>query len=163
MKQLKQIFSSMTARERQMVLSAFVVIVLFVIYQSWTSFTNHIEKLHHRVDNQQQIFDWMQQAAREVKLLRGTESVGETPKGKQLLLGLIDRTAKQNKLASNLQKVQPEGQQGVRVWMEKAAFNNVVTWLDTLQFKHGLVVTDVSLDGQDVTGVVNVRALLEAP
>lgn len=163
MKQLKQIFSSMTTRERQMVLSAFVVIVLFVIYQSWTSFTNHIEKLQHRVDNQQQIFDWMQQAAREVKLLRGTESVGETPKGKQLLLGLIDRTAKQNKLASSLQKVQPEGQQGVRVWMEKAAFNNVVTWLDTLQYKHGLVVTDVSLDGQDVTGVVNVRALLEAP
>lgn len=163
MKQLKQIFSSMTTRERQMVLSAFVVIVLFVIYQSWTSFTIHIEKLQHRVDNQQQIFDWMQQAAREVKLLRGTESVGETPKGKQLLLGLIDRTAKQNKLASSLQKVQPEGQQGVRVWMEKAAFNNVVTWLDTLQYKHGLVVTDVSLDGQDVTGVVNVRALLEAP
>ena len=160
---MKQLFANMNARERQMVLSAFVVIILFVIYQSWTSFISHVDNLQHRVENQQQILDWMQQAAREVKLLRGTETVGERPKGKQLLLGLIDGTAKQNKLGSSLQKVQPEGQQGVRVWMEKASFDSVVIWLDTLQYKHGLVVTDISLDNQDVAGVVNVRALIEAP
>lgn len=163
MKQLKQHFANLTARERQMVLTTFVIVILFIIYQSWSSFTSHVDKLQHRVDNQQQILDWMQQAAGEVKSLRGTETVGDRPKGKQLLLGLIDRTAKQNKLANSLQKVQPEGQQGVRVWMEKAAFNDVVIWLDTLQYKHGLVVTDVSLDNQDVAGIVNVRALIEAP
>ena len=162
MKQLKQYFANMTARERQMVLSALGVIVLFVIYQSWNSFTSHVDKLQHRVDNQQQILDWMQQAAREVKLLRGTETVGERPKGKQLLLGLIDRTAKQNKLANNLQKVQPEGEQGVRVWLEKAAFDNIVVWLDNLQYKHGLVITDISIDSQEVTGTVNARVLIES-
>lgn len=160
---MKQLYTNLTIRERQMVLGAFVFLILFIIYQSWTSFTSYTDKLQYRVDNQQQLLSWMQQAAREVKLLRGTEAIGERPKGKQLLLGLIDRTAKQNNLAGSLQKVQPEGEQGVRIWMEKAQFDNVVIWLDTLQYKHGLVVSDVSMDSQDVPGVINVRALIEAP
>ena len=162
MNQVKQWFTSLTQRERQMVLSAAAVIVLFIIYQSWSSFTEHVDKLQDRVNNQQNIMSWMQQAANEVKQLRGSAGASERPKGKQLLLGLIDRSAKQNNLGSNLQKVQPEGQQGVRVWLEKAAFDNIVIWLDNLQYQHGLVITDISVDSQDVAGAVNARVLIES-
>ncbi|MGD8526784.1 MAG: type II secretion system protein M [Thioalkalispiraceae bacterium] len=160
---MKQYLANLTTRERQMLVSALVVIVLFIVYQSWASFSAHVADLQHRVDNQQETLDWMQQAAREVKILQGANVVGERPKGKQLLLGLIDRTAKQNQLNNNLQKVQPEGEQGVRVWLENASFDNVVVWLDTLQFKHGLVVTDISIDKQGAVGNVNIRALIETP
>lgn len=162
MDQVKQWFSTLSQRERQMVLSAVTVIVLFVIYQLWSTFTSHIDNLQHRVDNQQNIQSWMRQAANEVKQLRGTGVAGTRPKGKQLLLGLIDRSAKQNKLGTSLQKVQPEGEQGVRVWLEKAAFDNIITWLDNLQYKHGLVITDISIDSQDITGMVNARVLIES-
>lgn len=162
MNQVKQWFNSLAQREQKMVLSAFVVIVVFVIYSSWTSFTSHIENLQHRVNNQQGIQSWMQQSANEVKQLRGSGATGARPKGKQLLLGLIDRSAKQNKLGNSLQKVQPEGDQGVRVWLEKAAFDNIVTWLDNLQYKHGLVITDISVDSQEVPGTVNARVLIES-
>ena len=162
MEQVKQWFGSLSQRERQMVLSAVAVIVLFIIYQLWSTFTSHIDNLQHRVDNQQNIQLWMRQAANEVKQLRGTGLAGARPKGKQLLLGLIDRSAKQNKLGTSLQKVQPEGEQGVRVWLEKAAFDNVIIWLDNLQYKHGLVITDISVDSQDITGMVNARVLIES-
>ena len=105
MEQVKQWFGSLSQRERQMVLSAVAVIVLFIIYQLWSTFTSHIDNLQHRVDNQQNIQLWMRQAANEVKQLRGTGLAGARPKGKQLLLGLIDRSAKQNKLGTSLQKV----------------------------------------------------------
>ena len=162
MEQVKQWFGSLSQRERQMVLSAFAVVVLFFIYQLWSTFTSHIDDLQHRVDNQQNIQSWMRQAANEVKQLRGAGVAGTRPKGKQLLLGLIDRSAKQNKLGTSLQKVQPEGEQGVRVWLEKAAFDNIIIWLDNLQYKHGLVITDISIDSQDVTGMVNARVLIES-
>ena len=162
MNQVKQWFNNLAQREQQMVLSAFVIIVVFIIYSLWSSFTSHIENLQHRVNNQQSIQSWMQQAANEVNQLRGSGTAGARPKGKQLLLGLIDRSAKQNKLGSSLQKVQPEGEQGVRVWLEKAAFDNIVVWLDNLQYKHGLVVTDISIDSQEVTGTVNARVLIES-
>lgn len=162
MNKVKQWFNNLAQREQKMVLSAFVVIVIFIIYSLWTSFTIHVENLQHRVNNQQSIQSWMQQAANEVKQLRGSGVTGARPKGKQLLLGLIDRSAKQNKLGNSLQKVQPEGEQGVRVWLEKAAFDNIVTWLDNLQFKHGLVITDISIDSQEVTGTVNARVLIES-
>ena len=162
MNQVKQWFINLTLRERQMVLSAAAVIILFIIYQSWSSFTEHVDKLQTRVDNQQSIMSWMQQAAKEVKQLRGSAGASSRPKGKQLLLGLIDRSAKQNKLGTSLQKVQPEGQQGVRVWLDKAAFDNIVIWLDNLQHQHGLVITDISIDSQDITGTVNARILIES-
>ena len=153
----------MNSRERQMVLSALVIIVLFVVYQTWSFFNANFNKLQHRVNNQQQLRTWMQQASREVKSLQGANVAGEKPKGKKLLLGLIDSTAKQNKLGGHLQKVQPEGKRGVRVWLEKAMFDNVIVWLDTLQYKHGLVITDISFDHGELVGAVNVRALIEAP
>lgn len=159
---MKEWFNNLAQRERQMVISASVLIILFVIYQLWSSFNSHVGKLQDRVDNQQNIQSWMQQASDEVRQLRGAGATGARPKGKQLLLGLIDRSAKENQLGASLQKVQPEGQQGVRVWLEKAAFDNIVIWLDTLQFKHGLVITDVSVDSQDITGTVNARVLIES-
>lgn len=162
MNQLKQWFANLAPRERQMVLAAATAIGLFIIYQSWTSFTDHVEKLQNRVDNQQSILTWMQQAAGEVRQLRGSASASARPKGKQLLLGLIDRSAKQNKLGSSLQKVQPEGEQGVRVWLEKAAFDSIVIWLDSLQYQHGLVITDISIDSQQTSGTVNARILIES-
>lgn len=162
MEQFKQWFNNLTFRERQMVLAAVAVIVVFIIYQLWSSFSSHVDELRARVDNQQNIQSWMQQAATEVQQLRGVGATDSRPKGKQLLLGLIDRSARQNKLESNLQKVQPEGEQGVRIWLEKASFDNMVIWLDNLQHQHGLVITDISLDSQDATGTVNARVLVES-
>ena len=162
MNQVKQWFNELAPRERQMVSAALVVIILFVIYQTWTSFVSHVDKLQHRVDNQQTILTWMQQAANEVKQLRGSAGTSNRPKGKQLLLGLIDRSAKQNQLGGSLQKVQPEGEQGVRIWLEKAPFKSIIIWLDNLQYQHGLVVTDISLESQDVTGTVSARVLIES-
>lgn len=162
MEQLKQWFNNLSLRERQMVVVAAAVVVLFIIYQAWSSFSTHVDELRQRVNNQQSIQAWMQQAANEVKQLRGSGASASRPKGKQLLLGLIDRSAKENNLGSNLQKVQPEGQQGARIWLEKAVFDNVVSWLDMLQYQHGLVITDISIDSQDDTGTVNARVLIES-
>ncbi|MEJ2142144.1 MAG: type II secretion system protein M [Gammaproteobacteria bacterium] len=162
MEQFKKWFKNLTLRERQMVLSAVAIIVVFLLYQSWSSFDSHVEQLKERVNNQQEIKSWMQQASSEVKQLRGSGVTDSRPKGKQLLISLIDRSARENKLESSLQKVQPEGQQGVRIWLEKAAFDNIVIWLDNLQHQHGLVITDISIDSQDVTGTVNARVLVES-
>lgn len=162
MEQLKKWFNNLTVRERQMVLSAVAVIIVFILYQSWSSFTSRVDELRERVNNQQSIKSWMQQASNEAKQLRGSGLIDSRPKGKQLLLSLIDRSARENKLESSLQKVQPEGQQGVRIWLEKAAFDSMVIWLDNLQHQHGLVITDISIDSQDVTGTVNARVLVES-
>lgn len=162
MEQFKQWFNNLALRERQMVLVACAVIIILIIYQSWSSFSSHVDALRLRVDNQQSIQTWMQQAAVEVKQLRGTGAGDSRPKGKQLLLGLIDRSARQNKLESSLQKVQPEGEQGVRIWLEKASFDSIIIWLDNLQHQHGLVITDISLDSQDIAGTVNARVLVES-
>lgn len=162
MNQLKQYFSKMSGRERRMVLSGVAILLLLVIYQSWESFNGNINKLQKRVDNQQEILGWMKQAANEVKTIQQSQH-GKPPQGKQLLLSLVDNTIKQNKLGSSLQKVQPEGQQGVQVWLENASFENVIIWLDVLQFTHGFGVKSISIEGQEKSGIVNVRALIQAP
>ena len=159
--QLKKHYLALSVSERRTVLLGSTALLVLVIYQSWYSFNDNLNQLQQRVDNQQHILAWMKQASAEVKSLQKGQ-VGDKPEGKQFLLSLVDTTIKQNSLSSALQKVQPEGQHGVQVWLEQAGFDKVINWLDVLQYTHGFAISNISVEGQDKNGIVNVRVLIES-
>ena len=54
-----------------------------------------------------------------------------------------------------------DGQELVRVSLEQASFDDLVTWLGSLQRNHGVSVADISIDRQPDSGRVNVRLTLK--
>ena len=61
-----------------------------------------------------------------------------------------------------LKRVEPEGSNSVRVWLEGAPFDVLIKWLGTLSTQHGVDADTVTLERIEAAGLVNARLMLEA-
>lgn len=59
----------------------------------------------------------------------------------------------------DLSRYEQDGQ-ALRVWLDKVAFNDAITWFEQLHANHGINATQVSVDKTAVTGRVDIRATL---
>jgi general secretion pathway protein M len=93
---------------------------------------------------------WMRVNAPEVQAGGGTVTAdtGEAP------VVLVDRVGREAGLGSALRGTQPSGA-GVRVQLEAAPFDTMLTWLATLDERYGLAIESISVDRAVRPGVVN--------
>jgi general secretion pathway protein M len=159
MKKFKLWFEQLQPRERQLVTVGLIVFGIFLPYQLiWSPLVNHAEYLQQQVVSQTGQLQWMQESLQEIRQLQGSAAVKQTGP----LLSQVEQTADQNKLRGSIRKIQPEGERGVRIWMDNAAFDDVLMWLQRLQQQHSVEVVDLSVERQPDPGRVNLRLSLEA-
>ena len=157
---MKAWFDALAPRERIMVSIAVVVVALLLVYAAaWSPLASSVTSLRESVDEQQSLKQWMQQSAAEVNRLRSTAGGGAGDR--RSLLAVVDQTSKQSQLAPAVKRIEPDGQELVRVSLEQAAFDDLVTWLGNLQRSFGVSVADVSIERQADSGRVNVRLTLK--
>lgn len=85
----------------------------------------------------------------------------ETPPG-QSLLGVADQSAKSGNLGPAMKRIEPEGQHSARVWLEQAAFDDLMLWLQGLKRDYGIHAADIVIERQEAAGRVNARITLES-
>lgn len=160
---MKEWFAGLNPRERHILIAGGFVTGLLLLYQLvWSPLSSGVEKRATQTMKLEQQLDWMRQSTAEIRQLRGSRSgTGALPPG-QSLLGLTQQTARKQ-LGSAIKKMQAEGQNGVRMWLEDASFDAIMQWLDILQFKYAIVISDITLEQRKVKGKVNARILLETP
>jgi len=72
---------------------------------------------------------------------------------------LVDRVGREAGLGAAMRGTQPSGT-GVRVQLEAAPFDTLVTWLATLEERHGLAIESISVDRAARPGLVNANITL---
>lgn len=158
---MKEWFNGLAPRERTMVSIAAVVVMLALVYATaWSPLASSVARLEQSVEEQQALKQWMQQSAAEANQLRnaaGAAGAGDH----RSLLAVVDQTSKQSQLAPAVKRIEPDGQELVRVTLEQASFDDTVTWLGSLQRSFGVSVADVSIERQADSGRVNVRLTLK--
>jgi type II secretory pathway component PulM len=75
---------------------------------------------------------------------------------------LVDRVGREAGLANALRGTQPNGT-GVRVQLEAAPFDSLITWLATLDERYGLSVETITVDRAARPGVVNASITFTQP
>jgi general secretion pathway protein M len=159
---MKEWFNGLEARERWLVMAATALLAVLLVYVAlWEPLRQKVEELRSGTGELQLTLYWMQQASQEVKQLRGTGGVRARADG-QSLLGLIDRSAKSGGLGTALKRVQPDGDQRVRVWLEGAGFDELVRWLAGLEDRQGVGVVNSVFEAKDESGRVDARLVFEA-
>ncbi len=136
-----------------------VVSIVLLYIAVLEPFQLKVEQLESRITKQKTDIQWMRNAALEIKQLQGN-AIGNSQRNLrkgQSLLALVDRTAKQNKLASAMKRVEPDGSKRVRVWLEKATFDDVTKWLFKLQNDYQLEIESAVFDRTEDDGRVDVR------
>ena len=165
---MKSSFMNMIAnlnpRERNALIVGGIILGVLLAYAAlWKPFSNKVEKLGHSVQEQRALQQWINTASAEAQRLRATQNNNSTRQNTagQSLLSVVDQAAKKDRLGPALKRIEPEGVTKVRVWIEQAPFDDVVLWMGNLKNAYGAQVTNVSIDRQGSSALVNARITVE--
>jgi len=75
------------------------------------------------------------------------------------ILSTVNNTAKVKNI--QLKRFEPDGSNGLRIWLDQVDFNSVIDWLELLEATRGIKVEQISID-KVAPGIVNVRAVLQS-
>lgn len=124
-----------------LVLGTFVLIVVMV-FGIWMPSHKAALKAKAEHNNHRQLLAWMQANAGRARAVPAAS--GES------VLGTVNAVAGSTGLL--VSRVEPEGEQAVRVWVERGDFNVVASWLGQLATR-GIVATELQVEKQDSGGV----------
>lgn len=143
-----------------MIVGAVAVLLLLVYLLMWRPFSQALEKKALLVESQKITLSWMQDNLDLVTSLRSEQS-SRGASSNEALLTLVDRTAKQIQLRQQIQRIKPQGDNAVQLWIEEAAFDRIMRWLGQLTRSHAIVIDSLTVDRQEKQGLVNARLVLQ--
>lgn len=136
-------------------LGSFLGILLIVYGILLPSYDFH-QQARDRFNSDTQLLHWLQAQEAAVKHLPQVQPK-QRSSSQQSPLTFVTQSAKQHQLS--LKRVQPEGSNKLRLWLESAPMNKSLNWLKSLS-QGGLVIDDISIERQGQAGMANIRATL---
>jgi general secretion pathway protein M len=160
---MKDWLDNLGSRERLMLAGGAALLVLLLLYVLLLEpLLSGYHALQENVAKQRDTVIWMQGSARTIQQLRSSGGTAAKGLGGRSLLAVTDSTARAGGLGPSLKRVEPEGGNSVRVWLDGAPFDVLVKWLGTLSTQHGVEADSVTVERIEAPGLVNARLMLEA-
>ena len=155
---MKDLFVKTSTRERLFLAVGGLVLAVFVLYQLvFSPFFSGLAHYRSDVPEKRKTLIWMQSAQREVaRLMASGRGVKRGGKGTSPLVA-IEKTTKQWKLDRSLKRFEPEGEVGVKVWIEDAIFDDLILWLMQLQNDYEIIVDTLTVEKKSAPGYVDAR------
>jgi general secretion pathway protein M len=156
---LRTWYAGLQQREQRMVaIGGVAVAVLVLVLGILVPLQSAVSSAVKGNETKRQDLAWMQANAPEIRAA-GNEVAADTGEAPVVL---VDRVAREAGLASALRGTQPNGT-GVRVQLEAASFDTLVTWLATLDERYGLAIESITVDRAAQPGVVNASITFTQP
>ena len=154
---------NLESRERLLLIAGVALLALLLFYALVLApLRSGYHALQESVSDQRATAVWMQESAQAIQRLRSSSGAAPKGLGGRSLLAVTDSTARAGGLGTALKRVEPEGGNSVRVWLEGAPFDVLIKWLGTLSTQHGVDADTATLERSEAAGRVNARLTLEA-
>lgn len=160
---MKEWLAGLEPRERMLVYAAAAVVGVILVYAIFIQpLYSKYDQLVDSVDQQRETVQWMQQNAVTIRQLKGAGPAAGQGLAGRSLLSVADSEARSARLGPALKRVEPEGSDAVRVWLDGASFDELVGWLDVMSSRYGADVDTITLERAEAAGLVNARLTLRA-
>ena len=159
---MNEFWAQLNRRQRGLVwLAGLTLLAVLLFVGLWEPMIEAREARRDRVASQQALLGWLDAIAPMAAELRrrADQNRAEAPRS---LLGLADETARAAGLAGSLSRIEPAGDNRVRVWLDGAQFLPAMQWLEKLAAGYPIAVGQLDLERGPATGQVNVRVTLVA-
>jgi general secretion pathway protein M len=160
MNKLRNWYASLQQREQRVVaIGAIALGLIILIGGILMPLQSAVSSAVKGTDTRREDLAWMRVNAPEVRAFGDQlpADTGEAP------VVLVDRVAREAGLATALRGTQPNATGGVRVQLEAAPFDTVVTWLDTLDRRYGLAIESITVDRTPAPGMINASISFTSP
>jgi general secretion pathway protein M len=152
-------YAALQPREQRMVgIGAVAVGLLLLVGGVVLPLQTGVSTAQKRAETRRADLAWMRVNAPEVQAGRATAMVDST----EAPVVVVDRVGRESGLGSALRGTQPSGN-GVRVQLEAAPFDALITWIAALDQRYGLAIESITIDRADRPGVVNANITFAPP
>ena len=155
--QLQTRYYSLPQRDRMMlnILAVFfaIVVLIYGVVIPASEYSAEADKVYQKnlADLQ-----WLKSKVPEIRASKSGRQT-KSAAGKSML-SIAASTSKKQKIV--FKRTEPEGENGLRIWLENVSFNDTILWLDTLNSQYGFGVKQVNIDRQDIPGTANMKLVL---
>ncbi|MCP3662582.1 MAG: type II secretion system protein M [Gammaproteobacteria bacterium] len=152
---MKKWLANQSPRERRFVLTGGALLLGVMIYVMVIEpLSEAIEATSEGVVSQQKLLSELQQITAEYKSQKKAAPQSKQVT-KQSLLAVIDQSAEKEGVKPAIKRLTPDGQTKVRVRLEGAKFDNLMSWLNHLSATYSIQANRVTLRGVGTEGIVN--------
>jgi len=149
---LKDWFTGLNQREQLSLLVLGFALGLYLIYMLvWSPLAERRAQLEQQNQGVAQSLQRVDAMVSEIMLLRAGGAAGTT--GRNLTAVVNESTGRHSLQVSRLQ---PNSRGDIQVRLENAAFDDLLAWLDDVENREGLLVTEVAITPAGNPGRVNV-------
>ena len=153
-------WQSLSGRDRAaLVLAAAIAVGALAWVWIWEPLQEARAEHSARIAEQQALLNWLETITPLARRLQQDTGRGRSLEGRSLL-GLVDETARAAGLAGALQRIEPGGENPVRVFVQEADFQRLMSWLERLSAERPVVIEEFNADRADAPGRVNARIAL---
>lgn len=160
---MKDWFNALQPRERLTITACTIVTAIAFIYLLvWAPIADGRAQLEINVKAQRETLAWMRQAGQQVQEARRVvpSAMVNDPRS---LLSIVDSSAEQGGVRDAIERMEPEGDDGVKLSMEDAGFDATIQWLGALKRSHNVDVVSASITPSEKAGQVDTRLSLQRP
>lgn len=154
---LESTYQNLSPRDQLLTnILAIVLSIIFCLFGIVMPANGYLQEAEQRYRYNLDTLEWMKQNSAAVSAANEQSEARDT---EQSLLGLANSSSKGFQLS--FKRYEPAGDDGLSLWMEQVAFNNLVRWLERLEKRHGIIVQEISVENLEQSGLVNVRLVLQ--
>lgn len=160
---MKEWYLRQTPRDQRIVVALGVLVALVAVYALVIHpLMTGLETRRLSVSAKQETLEYMRDSAAQVRRLRGSGASRSTNSNKAAYV-LLDEAIRAAGLSGAADRVEPAGRnkKGARVQFSQVDFDKLIRMLGTLQTRHGLGATIVTVSRKD-GGLVSARVTLES-
>jgi len=153
---LRARYDALQPREQTLVSVAGVLIAAFVAYSAvWQPFARSRVRLAEELASARAIANSLAQA--EVDLRFSAPQTAAIISSDVSLLTAVDQASKSGTLKKPPTRLQPDGDNQARVWLEDVEFEVLLRWMQELQTRYGVWIDVADIEKQPTPGLVNAR------
>ena len=155
MKSLASLYKNLSDKDQRAlkILAATLAPLLLYFLIVNPSISYYLSAKQNYTDNQA-LLDWINENTPKV----ATASKAINTVTNEPLLQVISTSAEASNL--KLSRLQPEGSNQTRIWLNETEFTALTHWLSDLVLQSGLTITSISIDKTSRPGIVNAQCLL---
>lgn len=160
LKALKQ-YEMMPSRDR-LALKAlgFVLILLFMYFVLWQPAYTYKKEANNNLQQQQDLLALVMENKSALSSMANSSSANVSSLNSQQLVSSVTNLAKQSGVV--LKRFEPSGEKEIKVWVDGASFDKMMTWLSTMKRTLNVRVEQISVEKSEEPGLVSARLTLSS-
>jgi general secretion pathway protein M len=154
---MKDWYLSLSERDRKfLIIGGGLAILLLGYFLLWDPLSTAVDRQSTQLKAKQDTQQQMQQWAEEARKLRAMNP-GRVDTSNRSLISLVDEKIRATGMKSGLDRMEPEGQDQVRLSLKNSQFDLIIDLLGQLQQQYGINVESASITPGDQPGTSNAK------